>query len=244
MRRLLIILFLLSAFLFYSYAGQEEDEAKVITIDPDELNTNLVYDWPLWLYNHGYVSFYDSNWRSRGGQGAIVLRKPPSFGESFLDGLSKGISKGVDNYYRAKEHKQYTEAMMALIKLKWASEGKDYRPKSSKPHDYWAIKRYFVPEREDPALWLEKQKKKETKFSWLDKFPPPNKIEKEGDDLTKFMRSVGAVRSWEHKAKKLNEYLKSQGLSPVPTNVDVNQVYDGEWVIFWDGEKWARKKKR
>jgi len=113
---------------------------------------------------------------------------------------------------------------MALIRLKWASES--YRPKSRQRYDYQPTK-YFVPEREDPAVWLEKQKKKEKQF----------------DDIIEWLRSEGKVYEWQYRTWRLNKYLKAQGLPTVPTNVDVNQVFDGEWVIYWDGEKWARKKK-
>lgn len=231
MKRFLFILFLLSAFLFYSYAGQEEEKGKVVIIDPDD--TSMIENWPQWLFLHGYTSYYDSNWSTRRGSGAIVIRKPLSFGESFLDGLGKGISKGIDNYYRAREQKQDIEFKMGLLKLKWANEGY-----YSKPTKYSQPQRYFVPDREPPALWLGRQKEK-ARFSWLDKFPP-----KEKKGLDEFLRSEGWVSEWQYKTKKLNEYLKSLGLSLVPTNVDVNQVYDGDWIIFWDGEKWARKKKQ
>ena len=60
MKRLLVVLLLVSLFT-YSYAGQEKDKAKIVVIDPDD--TNMIYDWPLWLYRHGYTSFYDSGWR-------------------------------------------------------------------------------------------------------------------------------------------------------------------------------------
>jgi len=237
----LVILFLLSAFIFYPYAsaGQEEKKGKVVIIDPDD--TAMIHDWPLWLFNHGYTSYYDSSWRSNyyGRQGAIVLRKPYTFGESFVKGFSKGISMGMDNYYRAREQKRDIKTLMALIKLKWASEGKDYRPKSAK---YSQPQRYFVPDREPPAVWLEKQKKKESKFSWLDKFDPLDK--KEEDEFIKYMRSIGALLPWQYRTIKLNEYLKARGLSLVPTNVEVHQVHDGDWAIFWDGEKWTRKKKQ
>ena len=134
MRKLLIILFLLSAFLFYASAGQEEEKGKVVIIDPDD--TNMIENWPQWLFLHGYTSYYDSNWSTGKGSGAIVIRKPPSFGESFAKGFSKGISMGVDNYFREKEYKRYTEAMIGLIKLKRASEGYYSKPKDSQPHEY------------------------------------------------------------------------------------------------------------
>lgn len=290
MRKLLITLFLLSAFIFYSYAGQEEDETKakgkVVIIDPDD--TAMIHDWPLWLFNHGYTSYYDSAWSTKRGQSAIVLRKQPSFGESFLTGLSQGISRGMDNYFRAKEHKRYTEAMLGLLKLKWASEGKSkyslrenyrgWKSESRGSYNHQKAREIYEANKEfnlrrikelDRIIELKKERAnldklfweagwsgkdrieyldkysplpKETKFSWLDKFDP---LDKKGEDeLTKYMRSQGAIPLWEYKAIKLNEYLKSLGLELVPTNVEVHQVHDGDWIIFWDGERWERKKKQ
>lgn len=290
MRKLLIILFLLGAFLFYSYAGQEEDKAKVVIIDPED--TNMIYDWPLWLFNHGYTSSYDSNWMNNyryGRGGAIVLRKPPSFGESFLQGFSKGMSKSMDYYYREREQRRYTKTMLKLLE---SLSSKDYRPKFNQPYKY---RRYTGLERAEPlnkykmspeerqANWeriieldriIERKKEranldklfreagwsdkdrveyldkyyplpltKETKFSWLDKFDPLDKKEKEEDNLTKYMRSLGAMLPREYKMKKLNEYLKSQNLPEVPLVFEVNEIFHGEWIIYWNGEKWARKKK-
>ncbi len=45
MRRLLVIIFLLSAFLFYSYAGQEEDKAKVVK---EMFSMSLTFVLALW----------------------------------------------------------------------------------------------------------------------------------------------------------------------------------------------------
>lgn len=287
MKKSLVILFLV--FLFtYSYAGQEEEKGKVVIIDPDD--TNMIENWPQWLFLHGYTSYYDSNWMNnyRKGHGAIVLRKQRSFGEAFLDGLGKGISKGIDNYYRTREQKQDIEFKMGLLKLKWASEGYYSKPKYSQPHEYRNEYRMSPQEERanreriielDRIIKLKKERANLDKLfreaGWLDKdrieyldkyYPLPSKIEKEKDEFTKYMRSIGATRSgdkkiekpeddivkfarpqgamlpWEHKTKKLNEYLKARGLSPVPTNVEVHQVHDGDWIIFWDGEKWARRK--
>lgn len=214
MKRFLFILFL--AFLSCSYVGGEEDKARVILIDPNEPNTNLIYDFPLWLYNHGYVSFYDSNWRGNyyGRRGAIVLRKPLSFGESFLLGLGKGISKGMDNYYRAREQKRDIKTAMALVKLKWASEG--YYSKLKYSQSYERSCRMSRSYRMSP----------EEKQANLDRMKELDRI----------------IEQKYKKREKLNEYLKSLGLPPVPANVEGHQVHNGEWVIYWDGNNWKRIK--
>ena len=67
--------------------------------------------------------------------------------------------------------------------------------------------------------------------------------EKEEDDLTKYMRSQGALLPRDYKMKKLNEYLKSQNLPEIPLAFEVDELFHGEWVIYWDGEKWAKKKR-
>lgn len=225
MRRLLIIL-LLACLCSYSYAGQEEDKAKVIIIDPDEINTNLVYDWPLWLYNHGYVSFYDSNWRSRGGQGAIVLRKPPSFGESFLKGFSEAFSKSTNYYYRKKEQDQYTKTMLKLLESPPV-------PKYTAPNydemglgELIAIglKKGFIS---DPIeIFKNFDQPKEYKM-----FPEERQANRE-----RIIELDRIIEQKHKKREKLNEYIKSMGLPKIPDG------FVPEW-IYWNGKEWVKKKK-
>ena len=268
MKRLLVILLLLGAFLFYPYAGagQEEEKGKVVVIDPDD--TAMIENWPQWLFLHGYTSHYDSNWMNnyRKRPGAIVIRKPPSFGESFLSGFSRAFSKGMDNYYREKEYKQYTKAMLGLLELKWASEGRYSNLKRSQADEY-RNERIMSPEerwanleRIEELGRIIKQKKERARLDklfreggWLDKdrieylnrfYPLPKETEvkaKPKPDIFEYMKSIGAIRSWQYKTQRLNEYLKSHGLSLVPGNVDVNQVHGKDWIIYWDGKEWTKK---
>jgi len=140
MRKFLVILFLVLLFA-YSYAGQEEDKAKVVIIGPDD--TNMIYDWPLWLFNHGYTSSYDSNWMdddyyTRRRPGAIVIRQPRSPLGAFLDGVGKGLAQSFEYSYRRREQEKYIAGMVKLIELRW-----------------------------------QLRKKRESKLSWLDRDQPP-----------------------------------------------------------------------
>lgn len=175
----------------------------------------------------------------------------------------------MDYYYRRKEQEQYTKTMMALLELKWASDGKSTF-NSNKNYQGW---KFYLRDSYDPppvskeeiethrkrikeldriierkeerakldklfreAGWLDKDR-----IEYLDKHYP---LPKEEPRLVEgFLGSKRWVSPQEYKAKKLNEYLKSQGLPPVPENVDVNRVFDGDWVIYWDGDKWVKKKK-
>lgn len=211
MKRLLIILFLLSVFLFYSYAGVEKDKTKPIFFDQ-----TIIYDFPLWLFNQGYVPFYDSNWSARRGHGVIVLQRPPTFWESFFDGVSKGMSRSLDYFYRKKEQEQYTKTMMGLLELKWASESKS-KPNSYKNYQGWKF--YLRDSHEPPPVSKEEIETHRKRIKELDK-----KIEKR---------------------LKLNEYLKSLNLPPIPDDISLDgfEFHCRDKVIYWDGEKWAKKKK-
>ena len=202
--------------------------------------------------------------------GAIVIRKPRSFGESFLYGLGKGLEKGIDNYYRAREQKQDIEFKMALIKLKYANKGhysKYNQQRWSRTRPIYKTPYKMSPEEKqanldrieelDRIIKLRVERARLDKLfregGWLDKdrieylnrfYPLPKETEvkaKPKPDIFEYMKSIGAIRSWQYKTQRLNEYLKSHGLSLVPGNVDVNQVHGKDWIIYWDGKEWTKK---
>lgn len=143
----LVILFLLSALIFYPYAsaGQEKEKGRVVVIDPDD--SAMIENWPQWLFLHGYTRSYDSNWMNNYRKGgAIIIRQPRSFGESLLDGLGKGLERGLNNYYRARQQKQDIAFKMGLLELRWASTGRYSKPRQ--PHIYRNEHRMSVKERQ------------------------------------------------------------------------------------------------
>jgi len=138
MKRLLGVLFLSLVFFLPSFAGDEKDKNI-----PWYLSSPCHYSYstyppslfdPNYLDKHNRWQEYFNSFTYRPRTRAIVVLRPPSFGEAFLWGLSKGISKGMDNYYRRKEQERDIRTTMALLKLKWASEGRYSKP--SQPHEY------------------------------------------------------------------------------------------------------------
>ncbi|MCK4816634.1 hypothetical protein KA005_12765, partial [bacterium] len=100
MKRLLVILFLLGAFVFYSHADEKDKDIPWYLSSPGLYSYSTyppsLFD-PNYLDKHNRWQEYFNSFTYRPQRGAVVVYQPPSFSESFLSEFGKAFSKGMDN---------------------------------------------------------------------------------------------------------------------------------------------------